>query len=249
VKIRVLKICIFAIFMLPPPPESAAEIVLLQNGEKLEGDIVISYNKGILFRERTGTPGHYYPYAQIARISTKDGMLYYLMPRTEKVQKKPAFRLFPLTRMLLPSSKLTALDPHLRLPRGDSVEVRCAGAEDAVTILIEGGAKVKLLGLALPPKSAGTKTAKMAREYADSLVKGKNALLFPGPQSTAEQSHAEAYVVVDNDLINAEMIQNGWARAAAHGVPHPYLEAFASLQKFAKNLARGMWAGAPSRSL
>ncbi|MCX6355852.1 MAG: thermonuclease family protein [Candidatus Aureabacteria bacterium] len=246
---RILKICIFAIFMLPPPPESAAEIVLLKNGEKLEGNIVISYNKGILFREGTGTPGHYYPYDQISRISTKDDMLYYLMPRTEKVVKKPAFRLFPLTRMLLPSNKLTAADPHLRLPRGESVEVRCAGAEDAVTILLEGGAKVKLLGLDPPPKSAGTKKAKMAREYADSLVKGKQALLFPGPQGTAEPSHAEAYVVVDNDLINGEIIQNGWARAAAHGVPHPYAEAFASLQKFAKNLSRGMWAGPPPRSL
>ena len=71
---------------------AGAEIVLLQNGERLEGQIIITYEKGLLFREKETSPGRYYPYGEVSRIITSDGMLYYLMPRgKEPTEKKPDF--------------------------------------------------------------------------------------------------------------------------------------------------------------
>jgi len=222
-----------------------AEMVLLKTGEKLEGDIVISYDRGILFREKPDAPGRYYGYDEVNRIFTKDGMLYYLMPRGAKPIKKSTFSLFPLTRIILPTKKIIAPIPYLIPPRGDSVEVSCSGAEDATTIILEGGTRVRLLGLAPPPRSAGNRMKRLATNYLSGRVKGKSALLFPGPQGPGSRAIAEAYVVVDNRLLNAEMLENGWSCAASLPPKHPYREAFVSLEKYAKNLGRGMWAGSP----
>jgi len=235
-------LCLPAFIVIAAAALCPAEILVLKSGEKMEGDVLLFYDKGILFREQAGSPGRYYPYSEVARISTNDDMLYYLMPRQKRGPSKRSFPFFPRTRILLPGKKSKAPIPVLRMPRGESVPVRCAGAEDAVTILLDGGARVRLLGLEPPPKSAGKRIAGKATGYVDSLVKGKEALLFPGPQGGASPEYAEAYVVVDNKLVNAETIENGWARVAAHAADHRYKEAFASLQKLAKNLGRGMWA-------
>lgn len=223
-----------------------AETVLLKTGEKLEGDILISYDRGIQFREKPNAPGRYYAYDEVSRISTKDGMLYYLMPRGARPDKKGHFSLFPLTKIILPSKKMIAPSPHLIPPRGDAVEVACVGAEDATTITLEGGTRVRLLGLAPPPRSAGNRMTRLAENYLSARVKGKTALLFPGPQSSESRAIAEAYIMVDNKFLNAEMIENGWSCAAPLPEKHPYREAFISLEKYAKNLGRGMWVGLSS---
>lgn len=228
--------------LLLSPAVCPAEIVLLADGEKLEGDVVIYYNKGLLFRENLTAPGRYYAYDEIRRIVTKDGMLWYLMPRGVKKEKKGPLAHFPLTRILLPYLKEVAPVPCLAPLRGESVQVTCAGAEDAVTIEFEGGGRTRLLGISPPPKSAGRKTARKARDYLASLVEGKMARLYPGPQShLAADNIADAYVVVDNSLVNAGMIEHGWAAVAPQPAAHPYREAFLSLQKLAKSLRRGMW--------
>ena len=220
-----------------------AETVLLKTGEKIEGDIVISYDKGIQFREKPGAPGRYYSYDEVNRISTQDGMLYYLMPRGARPAKKSHFSLFPLTRIILPSEKKVAPIPYLIPPQGDAVQVACSGAEDATTITLQGGTRVRLLGLAPPPRSAGNRMKRLATNYLSARVKGKSALLFPGPQSSESRTIAEAYVIIDNKFLNAGMLENGWSRAAPLPEKHPYREAFVSLEKYAKNLGRGMWAG------
>jgi endonuclease YncB( thermonuclease family) len=220
-----------------------AETLLLKTGEKLDGEIIISYDRGIMFRERPETPGRYYSYNEVNRISTKDGKLYYLMPRGKKAHKKIPFRSFPLTRIILPTEKKIAPIPHVTLPRGDAVGVTCSGAENATTIVLDGGTKVRLLGLAPPPRSVGKKMKRLAADHLSKCVAGKSARLFPGPQRSDSNGIAEAYVVIDHKLLNAEMIQNGWACAGSHPENHPYKQGFASLEKFAKNLGRGIWGG------
>jgi endonuclease YncB( thermonuclease family) len=222
---------------------ACAEMLLLKTGEKLDGDIIISYDRGVMFRERPEKPGRYYPYDEVARIYTKDGMLYYLMPRSADAHKKPVFSPFPSTRIILPTEKKIAPVPYVTLPRGDAVEVACSGAEDATTILLEGGTRVRLLGLAPPPRSAGKMMKRLAADYLSKRVAGKTVRLFPGPQSSGSRKIAEAYVVMDNDLLNAELIENGWSCASSSPKKHPYKEAFISLEKYAKNLDRGMWGG------
>lgn len=218
------------------------ETLLLKTGEKLEGDIVISYDRGIMFRERPETPGRYYSYDEVTRIYTKDGLLYYLMPRGGAARKKTSFSSFPLTRIILPSNKKIAPIPYVTLPKGDAVAVACSGAEDATTIILEDGTRVRLLGLAPPPRSMGKRIQRLTTDHLSKRVAGKTARLFPGPQGAGSSEIAEAYVVIDNKFLNAEMIEDGWLRTTPLRDEHPYKEVFTSLEKYARNLGRGMWA-------
>lgn len=240
-KLSIGVIAIFITLAVLSTGRARAETLLLKTGEKLDGDIIISYDRGIMFRERPETPGRYYSYDEVTRIYTKDGMLYYLMPRGKKANKKNPFRSFPLTKIILPTEKKIAPIPYVILPRGDAVEVACSGAEDATTIVLEDGTRVRLLGLAPPPRSAGKGMKRLAMDYLSKRVAGKTARLFPGPQCSGPNKIAEAYVVIDHKLLNAEMIEDGWSCAGPLPEEHPYKEAFASLEKYAKNLGRGIW--------
>lgn len=222
-----------------------AETLLLKSGEKYTGEIIITYNKGILFREREGAPGHYHNFDEVSRISTEDGLLYYLMPRSTIREKKGKIALFPFARTLRIGTKHVAPTPYVTLPVGTPVRVKCIGVEDAVTLELDKGITVRLLGLSPPPASAGEKTGRDAADYLSGKVKGKELLLFPGPQGARgarEISDADAYVVADNELVNAAMLARGWARVADSPGKHPYKAAFISLEKFARGLGRGFWA-------
>lgn len=222
---------------------ACAETLLLKTGEKLKGDIVISYDKGVMFREKPEKPGRYYSYDEVARIYTEDGLLYYLMPRSAKSDKKISFNAFPLTRIILPNQKRVAPTPYITLPRGEAVEVACSGAEDATTVALEDGTRVRLLGLAPPSRSMGKRVQRLAVDHLSKRVAGKTARLFPGPQGSGISEIAEAYVVIDNKFLNAEMIEEGWSRTSPLRDDHPYKEVFASLEKYARNLGRGIWSG------
>jgi len=223
---------------------AASEIVLLKSGERREGEIVIYHNRGVLLRESQGSPGRYYPFDEIRRVATADGMLWYLMPRSSRPPEERRFGDFPLTRLLTPIRKTVAPTPCLVPPQGESVEVACEDAEDPVPIRRRGGAKIRLLGLDPPPECAGKGMERKAKAYLSSRVRGKDALLYPGPQGGDSEGIPEAYVVVDRGFVNAGVIEHGWAIAAAAPPAHPYREAFLALQKFAMTLQRGIWSAA-----
>lgn len=222
-------------------PRAGAEIVLLKNGEKLQGQIVITYDRGVLFREKETTPGRYYPYEEVARIATEDGLLHYLMPRGHAPKEKSRPGFFPLAKVLLPRGRRIPPIPVLELPKGTPVRVACAGASDAATIELKGGGEVRLLGIAPPPASAGKAAARRATRYLSSKVKGRELLLFPGPQGPGAGGLPQAYAVLDGALLNGEMLERGWARTDPASAPHRYGVAFDSLQRYAKNFRFGIW--------
>ncbi|MDD5557730.1 MAG: thermonuclease family protein [bacterium] len=222
---------------------AAAEVIILRSGERLEGGLLVFRNRGIVLRKAEGEPGRYLDYEEISRITTKDGRLWYLMPRGAHPTPQPASRHFPLARVILPAPKRAAPVPQLLLPPGEAVEVSCAGAADSVTIELEGGGRVRLLGVAPPAAADGRRAARKAAEHLAGLVAGRTARLYPGPQGAAA-GDAEAYVVVDNALVNARLLEHGRARVDEEAPDHPYREAFLSLEKFARTLGRGVWADA-----
>jgi len=242
-RVKPAKAASIALIALSVPPASVAraEIVLLKNGTRLAGDIVITYDKGLLFREKEGSPGRYYPYDEVSRITTADGILYYLMPRGGAPPPEKRSGFFPLARMLLSRGKKSAPIPCLEPPKGEAVRVDCEGADDAVTLVLKGGGRVRLLGVDPPPPSLGAEAARRATRYAADRVRGREVLLFPGPQSAERAGHPEAYVSLDRRLLNGEMIEKGWACASPLPPAHPYREAFDSLQRYAKNLGFGIW--------
>ncbi len=219
-----------------------AETVLLKDGRRLHGEIVITYGKGVLFREKPTAPGRYYPYEEVARISTEDSLLHYLMPRGNDHRPKAGGGFFPLARALAPRGNRAALIPVVELPKGTPVRVACAGARDAATIEIRGGGAVRLLGIAPPPGAAGKSLAVKAARYLSSRVKGREVLLYPGPQCPGGPGTPEAYAVLDGALLNAEMLERGWARVSPLPAAHRYRAAFDSLQRYARNFGFGFWA-------
>jgi endonuclease YncB( thermonuclease family) len=74
------------------------------------------------------------------------------------------------------------------------------------------------------------------------MVEGKTVRLFPGPQSDDDEKSPFAYVVVDNSMVNAKLLETGWAQTPDKPSPHPYGAAFASLMNHAAQLKRGLWA-------
>ena len=223
-------------------PPVRAEIVLLKNGQRLEGKIVITYDRGVLFREKETAPGRYYPYEEVSRIATPDGLLYYLMPRSAARRPKAKAGFYPLARVLLPRGRQAAPIPHLEPPQGAPVRVVCVRARDAVTVELRGGGTVRLLGLAPPPASAGRGPGRAAERYLSRRVKGREALLFPGSQGGSDRDEPQAYVLVDGVFLNGEMLEKGMACADPGAPAHRYREAFDSLQRYARNLEAGMWA-------
>lgn len=231
-----------ALLLLLAAASASAEIVHLRDGQKLEGQIVITYEKGLLLRDKEGAPGRYYPYEEVSRISTKDGMLHYLMPRGNAPREKKRDGFFPLARVLRSRGKKAAPIPCVELPKGAPISVSCAGARDAATIELEGGGAVRLLGVAPPPVSSGGAAGRRAARRLRDRVMGRKVSLYPGPQSSEDRGTPQAYVVLNGVLLNAEMIQQGLARTADAPALHPYRETFDSLQRYAKNLGLGIWA-------
>lgn len=244
-KIRRMAFCALFTLAIPAASSLRAEIVILKNGQRLEGSIVITHDRGVLFREKETAPGRYYPYDEVSRITTPDGLLYYLMPRGTAPKPKDRTGFFPLARVLLLRGRKAAPIPCLEPPKGNPVRVVCAGARDAVTIDLEGGGTVQLLGVAPPPASAGASVARKAKRHLSGLVQGKEALLFPGPQDPADRGMPQAYVLIGSAFLNGELIERGLACAAPLPASHRYREAFNSLQRYARNLAVGMWAVGP----
>jgi len=241
-KARTPALCLLVPLAILAASSLRAEIVLLKNGKKLEGQIVITYDRGVLLREKETSPGRYYPYDEVSRIATEDGMLYYLMPRGTAPRAKGRSGFFPLARVLLPGGRKASPIPCLEVPKKNPIRVTCTGARDAVTLDLNGGGTVHLLGLAPPPESAGKALTRKAARYLSERVKGRDVFLFPGPQSPENRGQPQAYVVSDGKLLNGEMIERGWARTAPLPAVHRYREAFDSLQRYAKNLGLGIWA-------
>ena len=217
---------------------AGAEILILKSGERLAGDVIVCHRRGVIFREKPGATGRYYPYDEISRIATRDGLLYYLMPRSSGRKERTSSGFFPTARRL-DEQRAAAPVPYVTPPTGEAVRVLCTGVADPVTIILEGGARVRLLGLAPPPETSAARGE--AKDTLESLVGGKTVLLFAGPQDPRGAPTPEAYVVCGSTFVNADMIERGLALPAARPVEHPYARAFASLARFAMTFRHGLW--------
>lgn len=116
---------------------------------------------------------------------------------------------------------------------------------DGDTIEIEGGEKVRYIGIDTPelhhPNKAVQPFAQEAYEFNRSLVEGKDVFLVFDVQRRDRYKRLLAYVFVGETFINAKLVADGYARVATFPPNVVYQEFFLRLEQKAREENRGLW--------
>jgi micrococcal nuclease len=143
------------------------------------------------------------------------------------------------SQQLLPPSPvpkeevLTA--PVLTIVDGDTIDVRLEGRT----------VRVRYIGVNTPetkhPKKGVEPFGKEAAEANRRLVEGKTVRLELDVEKYDRYRRLLAYVYVDDTMINAELVRQGYAQVATYPPNVKYQELFLTLQREAREAKRGLW--------
>ena len=114
---------------------------------------------------------------------------------------------------------------------------------DGDTIAIEGGYRVRYIGIDTPEihpqmEAFGAEAWQANRQ----LVEGKEVRLEQDVSETDRYGRLLRYVYVDNIMVNAELVRQGLAVAKAYPPDTEYHELLAELERQARLAGKGMWA-------
>ncbi len=110
---------------------------------------------------------------------------------------------------------------------------------DGDTIVIEGGEKVRFIGIDTPER--GEFYYKEATDYMKSLVENKKVRLEKDVSERDRYGRLLRHVYVDDIWINAKMIKEGYARFVTFPPDVSHVEKFRKLEKEAKENKKGLW--------
>lgn len=123
--------------------------------------------------------------------------------------------------------------------------VKIIRAIDGDTIEIEGGERVRYIGIDTPelhhPNKPVQPFAEEAWRYNQSLVEGKMVYLVQDIQPRDRYKRILAYVFVDDVLINARLVKDGYARVATYPPNVIYEKLFLRLERKARKEKGGLW--------
>ncbi len=113
---------------------------------------------------------------------------------------------------------------------------------DGDTIIIEGGYRVRYIGIDAPEiypdlEAFGSEAWQANRR----LVEGKEVRLERDVSETDKYGRLLRYVWVDDILVEAELVRQGLARAKAYPPDTKYQEYLEQMQAEARETGRGMW--------
>jgi len=134
-----------------------------------------------------------------------------------------------------------ASDGENRLPDTEG-QVRIARVIDGDTIEIEGGARVRYIGIDAPevyPQTGyyGPEAWAKNRE----LVEGKTVTLEKDVSDTDVYGRLLRYVYVNGVFVNGELVRLGCARAISYPPDTKYQERLSQLEEEAREAPRGLW--------
>jgi len=114
---------------------------------------------------------------------------------------------------------------------------------DGDTIIIEGGYKVRYIGIDTPEihpqvEAFGTEAWQANRK----LVEGKEVRLERDVSEADKYGRLLRYVWVDDILVEAELVRQGLARARAYPPDTKYQDYLEQMEEEAREAGRGMWA-------
>lgn len=111
---------------------------------------------------------------------------------------------------------------------------------DGDTIAVEGGMRVRYIGMNAPEMSEDLGQA--AKEANQALVQGKRVRLEKDVSDTDRYDRWLRYVYVDRLMVNAEMVRQGMARSRAYPPDTKYQDHMERMEREARGAGRGIWA-------
>jgi micrococcal nuclease len=119
---------------------------------------------------------------------------------------------------------------------GDTIEVRVPGGHTEV---------VRYIGVNTPEvyslEAAEEAGGRAAKALNDRLVRGKRLELAFDVESRDRHGRLLAYVYADGEHVNAALVDEGYAAAAAYPPNVCFRDRFQSLERHARDLRRGLW--------
>lgn len=137
----------------------------------------------------------------------------------------------------------------LLIPSCSPEGVRVVKVIDGDTVVIEGGMKVRYIGINAPEMDEPF--GKEAYEFNRQLVEGKRVRLEKDISDRDRYGRLLRYVFVDGVFVNGELVRQGLARAKAYPPDLKYQDILKKLEEEAKEHKRGIWGKVtiPSKSL
>jgi micrococcal nuclease len=111
---------------------------------------------------------------------------------------------------------------------------------DGDTVEIEGGARVRYIGINTP--EIGEPYYHEATEANRQLVLGKRVYLEEDVQDKDKYGRLLRYVWVDDTIVNAELVRQGYAYSYTYPPNVKHQKLFLQLEKEARDAVRGLWA-------
>jgi micrococcal nuclease len=136
--------------------------------------------------------------------------------------------------------------PPPNRPAPTSSSRLCVRAVDGDTLELDGGERVRLIGVNAPesvdPRRPVEYFGKEAAAFTRRLAEGKTVRLEYGEETRDAYGRTLAYVYLpDGTLLNAEIIRQGYGYAYTR-FPFRYQEEFRALEREARSQGRGLWA-------
>ena len=114
---------------------------------------------------------------------------------------------------------------------------------DGDTIIIEGGYRVRYIGIDTPEVHPELEAFGMeALEANRKLVEGKQVRLEGDVSETDKYGRLLRYVYIDGIFVNAELVKQGLAYAEAYPPDTKYQDYLEAVEAEARREERGMWA-------
>lgn len=129
--------------------------------------------------------------------------------------------------------------------------VHVARVVDGDTIEIEGGERVRYIGMNTPetvdPRRPVQCFGKEASNKNKELVEGNNVHLEKDISERDQYGRLLRYVFLGDQFINLEMVKQGYAYADTFPPDVKYQEEFLTAQRAARAAKRGLWSECPAR--
>ncbi len=132
----------------------------------------------------------------------------------------------------------------------DSATVRVARVIDGDTIEIDGGKKVRYIGIDTPetvdPRRPVMCFGKEAKSENENMVNGKTVRLVKDVSKTDKYGRLLRYVYVGDVFVNDYLVRRGFAHASTFPPDVKFAEQFVAAQKEARENNRGLWGSCPN---
>lgn len=121
---------------------------------------------------------------------------------------------------------------------------------DGDTIEVEGGQKIRYIGIDTPETVHPNKSLECfgieASNKNKELVEGKEVELEKDVSETDKYGRLLRYVYIDNIFINDFLVRQGYAHASSYPPDVKYQDLFKSAEQEAKDNSRGLWPSCPA---